>query len=264
VHNTTTFFLVTLPNIHRFKNITARLSNKPFLIWLLTTPLHLKYAARLPCNLSLIACILTLMFYKVAWQEMISVMWFLITTLLQIYYRMFRWKKIENQLRFDKIVAMNLWPHFCPTYKFARRCCGFTAERSAGRRCLSIAARRSAENAGSATLTADIGSWAQTCWVSVAKQLTVNRCRRDFTKSFYHHAGSGERTPRPSRPPREGSAPCTPPPVPYFEIGLLASVGAPELTTRPEDVDVSSGDTAYFNCQADGDPRPQIVWYRNR
>jgi len=67
-------------------------------------------------------------------------------------------KKIENQLRFDKIVAMNLWPHFCPAYKFARRCCGFTAERSAGRRCLSIAARRSAENAGSATLTADIGS----------------------------------------------------------------------------------------------------------
>jgi len=35
---------------------TQRLSNKPFLIWLLTTPPHLKYAATLPCNLSLWAC----------------------------------------------------------------------------------------------------------------------------------------------------------------------------------------------------------------
>ena len=35
---------------------THRLSNKPFLIWLLTTPPHLKYAATLPCNLSLWAC----------------------------------------------------------------------------------------------------------------------------------------------------------------------------------------------------------------
>ena len=31
---------------------THRLSNKPFLMWL-TTPPHLKYAATLPCNLSL-------------------------------------------------------------------------------------------------------------------------------------------------------------------------------------------------------------------
>jgi len=30
-------------------------SNKPFFIWLLTTPPHLKYVT-LPCNLSLIAC----------------------------------------------------------------------------------------------------------------------------------------------------------------------------------------------------------------
>jgi len=35
---------------------THRLSNKPFLIWLLTTPPHLKYVAVLPCNLSLMAC----------------------------------------------------------------------------------------------------------------------------------------------------------------------------------------------------------------
>jgi len=35
---------------------TDRLSNKHFLIWLLTTQPHLIYAATLPCNLSLIAC----------------------------------------------------------------------------------------------------------------------------------------------------------------------------------------------------------------
>ena len=48
---------------------TDRLSNKRFLIWLLTTPPHLKYIATLPCNLWLIACYLTLMFHKVVWQH---------------------------------------------------------------------------------------------------------------------------------------------------------------------------------------------------
>jgi len=40
-----------------FKNVFTRtLSNKPFLIWLITTPPHLKYVATLPYNLSLMAC----------------------------------------------------------------------------------------------------------------------------------------------------------------------------------------------------------------
>ena len=38
------------------KFFTRRLSNKSFLIWLLTTPPHLKYVATVPCNLSLMAC----------------------------------------------------------------------------------------------------------------------------------------------------------------------------------------------------------------
>jgi len=38
------------------KKMTRRLRNIPFLIWLLTTPPHLKYVATLPCNLSLMAC----------------------------------------------------------------------------------------------------------------------------------------------------------------------------------------------------------------
>jgi len=57
VHETMTFLLVALPNIHRFKKfLTHRLSNKPFSICLITTPPHLKFVAALPCNLSLMAC----------------------------------------------------------------------------------------------------------------------------------------------------------------------------------------------------------------
>ena len=48
MHETTTFLPVTLPNIQRFKKklFTGRLSNKPFLIWLLTTPRHVKYGVK--------------------------------------------------------------------------------------------------------------------------------------------------------------------------------------------------------------------------
>jgi len=57
VHKTATLLLVTLPSIHRFKKkISHTLSNKPFLVWSLTTPSHLKYVATLSCNLSLTAC----------------------------------------------------------------------------------------------------------------------------------------------------------------------------------------------------------------
>ena len=38
------------------KKFTCRLSNKPFLFWLLRTPPYLKYAATLPCNFSSMAC----------------------------------------------------------------------------------------------------------------------------------------------------------------------------------------------------------------
>jgi len=57
VHETITFLLVTFSKYSPILNFfTHRLSNKPLLIWLLTTPPHLKYAATLPCNLSLMAC----------------------------------------------------------------------------------------------------------------------------------------------------------------------------------------------------------------
>lgn len=40
--------------------------------------------------------------------------------------------------------------------------------------------------------------------------------------------------------------------------------GKPELTVRPRDVEVSFGNTAYFSCRAEGDPQPEIVWFRNK
>jgi len=57
VHETITFFLVTLQDMYLFKKkFTDRLSNKPFLIWFLTTQQHLIYVATLPCNLLLMVC----------------------------------------------------------------------------------------------------------------------------------------------------------------------------------------------------------------
>jgi len=90
---------------------TGKLNNKPFSIWLLTTPRHLKYVATLRCNLLLIACFLTFAFHRVVWQHAHMYVGFLINDLLQIYKGIFQWKKIENWLRFPKIVLMSLWPH---------------------------------------------------------------------------------------------------------------------------------------------------------
>ena len=88
--NYPTFLLVTLPNIHRFIKKSLTDSNTPLLFWLLTIPPHLKYVATLPCNLLLIACFLTLMFHKVVWQNMQEVVGLLVTTLQQIYHRIFQ------------------------------------------------------------------------------------------------------------------------------------------------------------------------------
>ena len=53
MHEAITFLLVTLPIFHRFLIFfTHGLSNKPFLICLLTTPPHFIYVIKLPCNLA--------------------------------------------------------------------------------------------------------------------------------------------------------------------------------------------------------------------
>jgi len=81
---------------------TDRLSNKPFSLWLLTTSTHFKYVAILspvPCNLSLIACFLTLMFHKISvtvWAHMQGVVGYLISSLLQILQRISEKMQIDN------------------------------------------------------------------------------------------------------------------------------------------------------------------------
>jgi len=88
-------FAKYLPNL---KQITYRLKNKHFLLWLLTTQRHLKYAATQPCN-SLIACFRTLMFHKIhcSMAHRPGVAGVLIKTLLQICQRIFHWKKFVNR-----------------------------------------------------------------------------------------------------------------------------------------------------------------------
>ena len=69
-----TCLLACICQIFTDQKFTGRLSNKPFLILLLTTRPHLKYFSTLPCNLSLFSCFLTLMFYKVVWQHKCKVL----------------------------------------------------------------------------------------------------------------------------------------------------------------------------------------------
>jgi len=106
---------------------TGRLSNKPLLNRLLSTPRHLKYLATVLRNLLLIACFLalvskriwlkwhnarttarTLMFHKVVWQHVQGKVRPIIAALVQIYCRIFQWKSFENRLRFDRIMALSL------------------------------------------------------------------------------------------------------------------------------------------------------------
>ena len=75
MNETTTFLLVTLPNIHRSKKLLT-VSAKTFLNLVIAT-------VGLPRNLSSNACCLALKFHNVVWQHMQGVVEFLITNLLQ-------------------------------------------------------------------------------------------------------------------------------------------------------------------------------------
>jgi len=113
VHKTITFVLVTLPNIYQFKKFfTHRLSNKLFLIWLLTTPPHFKYVATLPCNLLLMACFADINvsqgnsnIHKVLWD-------FWCPFNCKFTKESFTVKFFLNRLRFDRSMVTSLWPAF--------------------------------------------------------------------------------------------------------------------------------------------------------
>ncbi|XP_070796250.1 peroxidasin-like [Pituophis catenifer annectens] len=38
---------------------------------------------------------------------------------------------------------------------------------------------------------------------------------------------------------------------------------SPRITTEPQDVDVTLGNTVYFICRAEGNPKPKIIWLHN-
>jgi len=37
----------------------------------------------------------------------------------------------------------------------------------------------------------------------------------------------------------------------------------PRITSEPQDADVTSGNTVFFTCRAEGNPKPEIIWLRN-
>ena len=111
VHETTTLLLVTLPSIHRFKKFIHTRNNKPFLIWLLTTPPYLKYAATLPCKLSLVACYADINVSQGSVATYARCGGTYNSHLTANLLRNLPVKKI-NRLTFDKIMAMSLWPAF--------------------------------------------------------------------------------------------------------------------------------------------------------
>ena len=94
---------------------THRLSNEPFLIRLLTTPPHLKYAATLPCNLLLMACFVVINVSQgsVATYARCGGIFRIFSIYLTTNLR--RNLPVEiflNLFVFDRIVVMSLWPHF--------------------------------------------------------------------------------------------------------------------------------------------------------
>jgi len=111
VHKTTMFLLVTLPNIHQFTFFYWQTQQQTFLNLVLTT---LKYVATL-CKLALIDCFLTLKFHKVVWQHMQVLEGFLITRPVYCKFTKESFSKnffVHNRLKFDRLMAMSLWPHF--------------------------------------------------------------------------------------------------------------------------------------------------------
>jgi len=91
---------------------TRRLSNKPFLMWLLTTQPHLKYIATLPCNLSLMACFADNNVSQGSVATYARCSGIADVHLTANLTRNLKWKNFSNRLRIYRIMVMSLWPHF--------------------------------------------------------------------------------------------------------------------------------------------------------
>jgi len=95
-----------------FKFFSLRFSNKPFLIWLLTTT-HLKYVATLPCNLLLMACFADTNVSQgsvATYARCDGIFGTCLTANLPSYLP--AKKNFLNRLRTDRIMVMTPWPHF--------------------------------------------------------------------------------------------------------------------------------------------------------
>jgi len=92
--------------------VTSRFINKPFLFWLVKSPPHLKYAATLPCNLSLMPCFAHSNVSQgsvATYARCVGVFNMHLTGNLP---RNLPVKKFCKWLTFDRIVVLSLWPHF--------------------------------------------------------------------------------------------------------------------------------------------------------
>jgi len=102
-----------------FNFFTHRLSNKPFLIWLLTTPPYLKYAATLPCNLSLLACFADISVSQGSVATYARRGRTFSMRLIANLLRKLAAKNLVNRLRFHRIMVMSLFfAHPVYTWRF--------------------------------------------------------------------------------------------------------------------------------------------------
>jgi len=88
------------------------LSNKRFLIWLLTTPSYLKCAATLPCNLLLRACFADINVSQGSVATHARCGGIFNMHLTANLPRNLSVKNFVNRLRFDRIMVVSLWPRF--------------------------------------------------------------------------------------------------------------------------------------------------------
>jgi len=103
-------FAKYLPNLK--KSVTHRLSNKPFLIWLLKTSPQLECVAALPCNSSLVACFADINVSQgsvATYARCDGIFDIHLTANLP---RNLPVKVVFNRLRFDRSMVTSLWPSF--------------------------------------------------------------------------------------------------------------------------------------------------------
>jgi len=93
----------------------------------ISNPPHLKLVASLLCNLSLIACFLTIMFHRVVWQRMQGVVGFSIKTAAHLLRNLSvknLWKSVKMWQNYDHVASLFFGPRVAYAYfSVIRRFC---------------------------------------------------------------------------------------------------------------------------------------------